>query len=361
MARLLGWLLVPSLFTLLGLAAPLNAQTRANPVDDQAGFFSKAAIEQAQTEIAKIQRQFKKEVVIETVVEVKLPKDIDANDKTAVNRYMDEWARKRFDNDKVNGVFVVIVEKPAKVRVRLGNVTAKSGLFRNEDLKELDNKVIAGLKASRENPSKKDEVLLGAVRFVFERMNQNYQNKQAALTESKNPAPVAAAPGARAQGHETPWLTYLIIGVVAILVLWLIMGVVRGLSGGGGAAPGMAGGGGGGGGFFSSLLGGMFGAAAGMWLYSNFFGGHSSSAYGGDHSTGYGSSGSDPTDVGGGSTGAGGDWDSGGSSGGDAGGGDAGGGGGDAGGGGGDWGGGGGGDWGGGGGDFGGGGGGGDW
>jgi len=41
----------------------------------------------------------------------------------------------------------------------------------------------------------------------------------------------------------------------------------------------------GGGGFFSSLLGGLFGAAAGMWLYNNLFGGSywdSSQAFGGE-------------------------------------------------------------------------------
>ena len=40
---------------------------------------------------------------------------------------------------------------------------------------------------------------------------------------------------------------------------------------------------GGGGGFLSSLVGGMFGAAAGMWMYDQFFSNHgSNSAYGSD-------------------------------------------------------------------------------
>ena len=44
---------------------------------------------------------------------------------------------------------------------------------------------------------------------------------------------------------------------------------------------------GGGGGFFQNMMGSMFGAAAGMWMYDNFFGSHSSAS----------TFGSDPTDT----------------------------------------------------------------
>jgi uncharacterized protein len=137
-----------------------------------------------------------------------------------------------------------------------------------------------------------------------------------------------------------------------LLGVWLVTALIRAFTGGGGGYGGGGYGGGpgygGGGGFFTSLLGGMFGAAAGMWMYNNFFGGSSyNDAMAGDS---YGNDGTADTgdgnyDGGGEAGDGGGDW-------GDSGGGDAGGG---------DWGGGdagGGGDWGGGGGDFGGGG---DW
>ena len=103
--------------------------------------------------------------------------------------------------------------------------------------------------------AKKDHVLLAATGFVHSHMK----------------AHAAQAPNHNAGG--TPWLTYVLIGIGVFLVIMLIRGVLRGLSGGGVGGPGMAGGGGGGGGFFSSMLGGMFGAAAGMWMYNNFFGG----------------------------------------------------------------------------------------
>ena len=57
----------------------------------------------------------------------------------------------------------------------------------------------------------------------------------------------------------------------------------------GGYGPGY--GGGGGGGFFSSLVGGMFGAAAGNWMYDSFFRGEGHTSSMGDTSqTGYDSS-----------------------------------------------------------------------
>ena len=69
--------------------------------------------------------------------------------------------------------------------------------------------------------------------------------------------------------------------LIGLVLAWVVVAIFRAMSrggnpGGGVPAPGM-----GGGGFFSSLLGGMFGAAAGMWLYDQFSG-HHSSAYAAD-------------------------------------------------------------------------------
>ena len=63
----------------------------------------------------------------------------------------------------------------------------------------------------------------------------------------------------------------------------IVRSLFRALSGGGGAPVGGMGqpygyGGGGGGGFLQNMMGSMFGAAAGMWMYDQFFGSHSSAA-----------------------------------------------------------------------------------
>jgi len=94
------------------------------------------------------------------------------------------------------------------------------------------------------------------------------------------------------------WLLYVILGLI---VLWIVVAIVRALGrprypntygqmgppagyGPGQGSPGSPGYGqgpigrcgGGGGGFLSNMLGGMFGAAAGNWIYDSFFRGSGS-------------------------------------------------------------------------------------
>lgn len=339
-----AWIILTSTLLGLVLAAPVAAQGRTEFVHDEAGFFSTDAKAKANNEISRLRSQFKRELVVDTVGSVALPPDVSKDDKIAVNRFFDSWAEKRFLQEKVNGVYVAIIKDPPKVRAQLGNKTEQSGLFRETDRRDLETLLIDHLKEMRKNPDQatKDKVLLSATAFVHERMAQHGRAVAEQPQQRQAPAPH------HAQAEQSvPWGTYLLVGIGVFLVIWLIMGVLRGL-GGAGASPGMAGGGGG---FMSSLLGGMFGAAAGMWMYNNFFGGHSNSTWASGPDGGYGPSSGNDADTG--STGGGGDYgpddgSSGGGGGGDTGGGDWGGGGG-------------GGDWGGGGGDFGGGGGGGDW
>jgi uncharacterized protein len=82
-------------------------------------------------------------------------------------------------------------------------------------------------------------------------------------------------------------LGWIVLAAIVFLGFWLVMTIFRaigrGLGGGGPAGPGGPGGygyGGGGRGFFSSMLGGIFGAAAGTWLYDSFRGGGHSNAWG---------------------------------------------------------------------------------
>ncbi len=347
MARLLGWALVPALLLGLGAMQPVWAQKKTEPartVQDDAGLFSASAKERANQTIAQIKSQFKKDLLVETLPS--LPAEIKGDKALA------EWAEGRWKNHNVNGIYVVITKQPSKLQVVVGNETRKLGYFTTADRDELRNRMIARLKEK-----KMDEALTDGAVFVLDTISKNRANAATGNVPAANApaargepgravAPVAQQP---AQDAGTPWLKYILIGVVVLIVIWIVMAVIRAMSGGG--APGMAGagyGGGGGGGFFSSFLAGLFGAAAGMWLYNSFFGHHGASAYGGEPGSAGGGGASEPTDVGGGASSTGGDWGGGAD--------DAG-----AGGGGGDWGGGGGGDWGGGGGGGDWGGGGGDW
>ncbi|MCC6418888.1 MAG: TPM domain-containing protein [Gemmataceae bacterium] len=322
-------------------AAQKNQSVPLGGVRDAAGLFSDAAVAKARREIEEIKRRTGKDLVIETI-EKTPKKDADSRRELTVSNARDL---------RVNGVYVLISREPHFLEVVVGNKTRSLGSFTTENRNRLAQIMLAKLKESASTKDEKrarelrDAALLDGVAYV--RTNMVAPPPVA----SKAPASQRTATERGTGGFFSGIGGWICIGLVVVLVLWLVIGLIRGMSGGGSPAygGGYGGGGGGGGGFFSSLLGGMFGAAAGMWMYNHFFGGGTPSAGAGDYggAAGGGAAGSEPTDTDY-SGGAGGDWD-----GGDAGGGDAGGGG--------DWGGGdagGGGDWGGGG-DFGGGGG--DW
>ena len=123
MVRYVGLMLVPALLGWSLAAAPVAAQTRSSFINDEASFFSKEAVNKANAEIARMRAQFQKELVVDTVVTVKRPADVDKNDTTAVNRFFDGWAEKRAAQEHVNGVYVLIVQNPPKVRVLEGTKT----------------------------------------------------------------------------------------------------------------------------------------------------------------------------------------------------------------------------------------------
>jgi uncharacterized protein len=367
-----------------GVALAQPSKT-ARTVQDDLGLFSAEAKSKANAEIARIKREFHKDLMIETTPPPKQPKDLDVNDTAAVDKFIDTWVKEKFKNEQIDGVHVLFIEKNKlhKLRIAVGPKTIEKGVFTIENRKELEHRTIEKMKAGD-----KDGALLAATSYVGETMQHNSRSAPRAAAPADVPQEQVQHGGQRAEA--SPIFRWILIGLGVLLVIWIVSAVIRGLShmgsgggyGGGGYGPGY--GGGGGGGFLNGFLGGMFGAAAGMWAYNHFFGGGTPAAQAGGGGFAGGST-AEATDVGAGEPsvgggdygdvdkgaieapdegGGGGDW---GGGGGDAGGGDAGGGG-DwgGGGGGGDWGGGGGGggggDWGGGGGDWGGGGGGGgDW
>ncbi len=382
-AALCGLMLVPSVTWAQGVIA--------KKVHDEAGIFSKDTVARANKVIANIKEKHKKDLFIETI----------EKDKAPPKEERAKWAKQRFEDFAIDGVYVVIVHgKGLGYQFYVGDKTRTSGYFGTKDMDKL--KTILDTQLSKNA----DDTLTEVVNYTLETMNEHAQTKGATTTPAAPKKKAAAAPAPppapvvhRDQNHGEGmpgWVGWVCLIVGGLLVVWVVFALIRaltgGMGGGGGYGPGYGGGyGGGGGGFFTSMLGGMFGAMAGMWMYNHFFGGHSTYSdwgmntppghtptgesvsttepYEADTGVGGGGSGGDEDaggggggDAGGGDAGGGGDW--GGGGGGDAGGGDWGGGVGDAGGGG-DWGGGGGGggDWGGGGGgDFGGGGGGGgDW
>lgn len=312
---------VLALAVLLSGSPVAHAETGA--IRDNAAFFSTPAKTEALRNIRDIGQRFRKDLVVETFAEI--PADLrqgaELSNKAAMARLYEQWAVRQAKQQAVNGIYVLLVKQPAHLQVLVGNDTQKVA-FTLADRDALTNLMLAQLR-NKQN----DQALLEGVRFV--------QATLRAHLPERGRAPATAIRST----HSSPthWILAAVLGLVAVWVVMRILGALfAGGGGGGGGYPGgaMAPGGGGGGGFLSNMLGGMFGAAAGMWMYDQFSG-RSSQWGGGDaESRGDGGYSGQDTDY----SGSGGDFgggDSGGDSGGGFGGGDSGGG--DFGGGGGDF------------------------
>jgi hypothetical protein len=338
----------------LGLAGPARAEAVLKDgvliVHDDGNVFSPDGIKKAKDEFTKLHTRTGRQVTVQTLA--KLPDaekakydKIAKDDKAAHRKFWSDFTRAQAKDEHAKGVFILINRKPGHVHVLADQEMTRKG-FDTRKAEALEESFVKALRESsdeklKEKPADqvaiRDKALFSAVEYLEKNLpgteadlkTPTGKNKQtSAHVEDHRGAPAKQEDGGMGLRG---WLC---LGISAVLGIWLITALVRAFSGGGGGG-GYGGGGGGGGGFFPSLLGGLFGAAAGMWMYDHFFGGHSSSAMAGDAGAG-------GSDGGGGNAvddaGAG-DWSGGAEAGGDydAGGGDWGGGGGDVGGGGGDF------------------------
>src|SRR5262245_49847969 len=119
MAALMGLAFVPSV--------ALAQDKRVRHVEDNAKLFSKDAVENANKIIAKIKDKHKKDLLIETVA------DGPEKEKLA------GWAKDRFNNAGVDGVYVVLVKKPKGFAIDVGDQTVSQGYFLRSDIRELEN------------------------------------------------------------------------------------------------------------------------------------------------------------------------------------------------------------------------------
>lgn len=393
----LRWLVLPMLLLGgLGLLAPTPIGAAGPPdgfrIRDQGKFFSKEALDKAEAVITTIKKDYKQDLLIETFAAI--PEELKGKyDEKAKSAFFENWARQRYNREGVSGISLLLCRQPQYLFVEMGKDTEKRA-FTPANRKELVTVI-----TSRFKQQEFDQGLLAGVNFVRETLDKSVGKAAKGATSGPLTKVTRTDTTKPAKAEENPIaamgpLGWVCIGVAVLMVLWVVVGLFRALTGGGqqqmappagyqggpyagGGPPGNFGPGGpppgyipppgyggygqqpaAGGGFMRSMLGGMLGGAAGMWAYDTFLRGSGPSmtppAYGGgtsptygepDNSAGTGGGGGDwgssPADTGGG----GGDWGSppadtgggdwGGGGGDDAGGGDWGGGGDDSGGG--DW------------------------
>ncbi len=343
------------------IATPVQASKPAAGVmivDDAAGLFSKDAVVKAKDTFHDTTFQSPTHYAVVTASRVpeskkaELEAIVKAKDANGRNRLFGEWARDLArSKDSKGDVFTLIYKDATSGMIQAVTVSDKeSDVFRHfNDTKAgevskfyLDalRKVKEGKLDGDEAKKELDTALTSATQIVIDDLKDtSAPEKKTGRTNNS----VAKAAGGMSI------MSYVCIGIVALLGIWLVVGLIRAFTGGGGGGGngggGYGGGGGGGGGFMSGLMGGMLGGMAGAYLYNNMFGGgmHNDAMAGDSYNNGNNDSGNTDTgdgdyssgaeggdgdfgDAGGGDTGGGGDW----------GGGDTGGGG-DFGGGGGDW------------------------
>lgn len=347
MSRLLAGLVLTA--AALGLAAtpaladkiskqPGNLTVYGN---DSAKLFTQEGIDKAKAVLSGTQFDHGLSVTVDTYSKIPENKRSGYNDAKK-EQFFRSWAKELATSDRAHGIYILVCRHPGEVTILMDDQTRDRGFTVNNE-KELRDTLLKGFREAKGKPeaeefAQRDSALKSAMEFIVSDLKDTkVQGHGPSGHENTNVA------GHRA-GGGTGIMGWVCLGLCVLLGVWLVIGVIRALTGGGGGGGGYGpggGGGGGGGGFFSSLLGGMFGAAAGMWMYNHFMGGGSTfggpDAYASDNSygdtdgadTGAGNfsdegvtgsfddgSGGDTGDTGGGGdwgdTGGGGDWGGGG-------------------------------------------------
>lgn len=289
-----------------------NTRALGSEVRDQAGLFSPAAIKQADETIRVMQRDFRKELLVESFPGV--PDNRKADYERNREQFFANFLRERAQAARVDGIYVLLMKElpPHSVRIQVGVGEAT----RQRAFLASDRDALVRVLQASFREKKYDDGLREAAAFVERTMRHN-------LAGSPAVGAVRPATAVAQKSSEWSWLPWLLLIVGGIIVVSFVMRLLRGSAGSaGGSVPPVLGSSGGGG-FLSSLLGGIGGAMAGSYLYDRFFSDHSQagdrwnssageaprSDAGGDYSSSGGDadSGSGGSDFGGGGDSGGGD------------------------------------------------------
>ena len=238
----------------------VSARAVGPEVRDNAGIFSAPAVKQADEAIRNLQRDFRKDLLVETFAGVP---DGRTNDYArSREEFFTSFVRERAQAARLDGIYVLVMKEPPphryRIQVGVGQATLKRG-FQTGDRDQL-----VRLLQSSFREDKYDEGLRTAVAFVERTLRGNLQSG-AAPRPSAQGAPVRQSAPASSSSSSFSMGSLLVLGLFAaggVLVVIFIMRILRSGMGGGGGLAGAGGLRGGGGGFFSSLLGGIGGAMA---------------------------------------------------------------------------------------------------
>lgn len=290
----------PALASKSGAEIPGSAR-----ITDEAALFSNDAKHQAEQRMANA--RFDRGLHFHVDTYKALPADVKARYDAAgpdKARFMKDWAKTVATGDRAKGPYVLICQKPGWTVVLIDEETVNRGFGKGEEdhIKSLFDNAMKAAGAKENANAPRDEVvrirdaaLLQATDYVI----ADLRGTKVIHTDGTPTKETKAATAPEKKGMSIGgWIC---LGICVLLAIWLVVGIIRALTapsyGGGYGGGGY--GGGGGFGFGTALLGGMFGAMAGMWLYNSMMGTHyPPQAFGGEATAGDSYSGSDTGDTG---------------------------------------------------------------
>ncbi len=131
----------------VGLFGAMTAPILAVEITDDAGFFSREALDKADARLADLKKATGKEVRIESVKAVPADKkaDVAKMERGERSRFFEKWAVDRATAEHVKGIFVLICKDPGHVHVVVNKQTREQG-FGVTDEKQLADKFLDGFK-----------------------------------------------------------------------------------------------------------------------------------------------------------------------------------------------------------------------
>jgi uncharacterized protein len=253
--RRAAFVVISALATLL-VVSPLYAA--APTIEDNGGFFTKSGLTQGNRIVEQIYEQTRpnKDAVVETFAT--LPSGVVS---------AEELAKRIFQEREVDGVVIVAVQQPGSLRVAVGRQTQSR--FTSADRNHLVEIMLGDFRKKNF-----DQGLLNGLGFARQKLTEAFPAVGGNNVGQVEPG----AADSRRRGEFDPrerqasgglptwaWALVILGGIWAILAL-LRAGSQTPSQGAAYSASGY----GPGGGWGRSILGGMFGAMAGEWLYDRF-------------------------------------------------------------------------------------------
>jgi uncharacterized membrane protein YgcG len=141
----------------------------ARRVTDHAGFFTPAAVEQANAEVQGIYRDFRKTVTVETLKTI-APDMVDRVRKMAADRreeYFGRLVAQRMKEAGTDDLHILVFQNPRHLHLAVGADLLKKG-FPEADRKKLNDQLLSDFRAKHF-----DQGLLDGVRFLRGRLESN--------------------------------------------------------------------------------------------------------------------------------------------------------------------------------------------